>query len=172
MILPSQLIAHLFSELMSTFFLSRLSVWPSHLLIMIYLNQLHIFIQAFHTLFQWDIDNFQSDVDLAYNCWTQWAQQYLTLLTNHDFHSRGAIPCIKTGKPATPITRELPSSYRPYATLFNQVVSTIALFQHTPDIVTDVSFSHRVSTIAASARSLFDTFTPFGSTNSMVASFT
>ena len=121
------------------------------------------FIQAFHTLFQWDINNFQFDVDLAYDCWTQWAQQYLTLLTNHDFCSRGAAPCIKTGKPATPVTRELPPSYRPYATLFNQVVSTIALLQHTPDITTDVSFGYRVSAIAASARSLFDTFTPTGS---------
>ena len=120
------------------------------------------FIQAFHTLFQWDINNFQSDVDRAYDCWTQWAQRYLTLLTNHDFCSRGASPCIKTGKPATPITRELPCSYRPYATLFNQVVSTIALLQHDPDIVTEVSFNHRISAIAASARSLFDTFTPSG----------
>ena len=85
------------------------------------------FLQAFHTLFQWDIDHFHSDVDLTYNCWTQWAQQYLTLLTNHDFHSRGAGPCIKTGKPATPIARELSTSYRPYATLFNQIVSAIAL---------------------------------------------
>ena len=120
------------------------------------------FLQAFHTLFQWDIDNFHSDVDLAYNCWTQWAQQYLTLLSNHDFHSRGAVPCVKTGKPATPIARELPTSYRPYATLFNQVVSAIALLQHTPDIVNDNSFCHDVSTIAASARSLFDTFSPSG----------
>jgi len=120
------------------------------------------FLQAFHTLFQWDIDNFHSDVDLAYNCWTQWAQQYLTLLTNHDFHSRGAGPCIKTGKPATPITRELSTSYRPYATLFNQVVSAIALLQHTPDIINDNSFSHNVSIIAASTRSLFDTFSPSG----------
>ncbi len=48
-----------------------------------------------------------------------WAQQYLTLLSNHDFHSRGQSPCIKTGKPALPVTRELPPLYRPYATLFS-----------------------------------------------------
>lgn len=84
------------------------------------------------------------------------------MLTNHDFHSRGTAPCIKTGKPATPIARELPASYRPYATLFNQVVSAIALLQHTPDIVHDDSSCHNLSTIAASARSLFDTFSPSG----------
>ena len=121
------------------------------------------FLQAFHSLFQWDIDNFHSDVNLAYDCWTQWAQQYLTLLSEHDFHSRGALPCIKTGKPATPISRELPTSYRPYATLFNQVVSAISQLQHTPDLINDSRFCHEVSTIATSAHSLFDTFSPSGS---------
>ena len=83
------------------------------------------FLDTFHSLFDWDISKFSS-VDDAYNCWSMWSQQYLTLLTSHDFHSRGAAPCIKTGQPATPISRELPATYRPYTTLFNQTVSAIS----------------------------------------------
>ena len=43
------------------------------------------FLDAFQSLFQWDINSFLSDVDAAYNCWNQWAQQYLTLLSDHSF---------------------------------------------------------------------------------------
>lgn len=87
----------------------------------------------------------------------------MTLPSDHDFHSRRAAPCIKTCKPATPISRELPTSYRPYATLFNQVVSAIAQVQRNPALLTDSRFDCLVPTIRASAHSLFATFTPLGS---------
>ena len=54
------------------------------------------------------------DVEEAYACWNMWAQQYLTLLSNTDFHSRGSDPCIKTGLLALPSIRELPTTHRPY----------------------------------------------------------
>ena len=120
------------------------------------------FLDTFHSLFYWDINKFSRDIDAAYSCWTMWAQQYLTLLSDHDFHSRGAAPCIKTGQPATPISRELPASYRPYAVLFNQTVSTIAELEHNPNAATDSRLARRIATIRSSARSLLPTFHPVG----------
>ena len=87
------------------------------------------FLQAFHSLFVWDITRFGGDVDAAYNCWTEWAQQYLTTLTNHDFHSRGNQPCFKTGTVAPPKSKEFKSSSRPLVTLSNLVTQTLA-FMH------------------------------------------
>jgi len=91
-----------------------------------------------------------------------WAQHYLTLLSDHDFHSRGAAPCVKTGQPATPIARELPASYRPYAVLFIQIVSTIAELDHSPNVNSNHRLSRCIATIRSSARSLLPTFRPVG----------
>ena len=93
-------------------------------------------------------------------------QQYRTLLTDHDFHSRGTTPCIKKGLPATPTSRELPVSYCPYATLFNQVVFAIAQLQQHPTLLTDLHFRRFVATIKSSARSLSPTFSLIGSPSS------
>ena len=66
---------------------------------------------VFLSLFQWDVTVFNGDVEEAYACWNMWAQQYLTLLSNVDFHSRGSEPCVKTGLLALPSTRELPATH-------------------------------------------------------------
>ena len=121
------------------------------------------FLDAFQSLFQWDIDSLSSDVDSAYICWNQWAQQYLTLLSDHDFHSHGAAPCVRTGRPATPISRELPASHRPYATLFNQVVSAIAQLQQSPTVLSDSRFKSHITSIHSSAHTLFPAFRFAGS---------
>ncbi len=75
------------------------------------------FLNVFTSLFQWDVHVFNGDVEKAYACWNMWAQQYLTLLSNTDFHSRGNDPCIKTGLLALPSIRELPTTHRPYMVL-------------------------------------------------------
>ena len=77
-------------------------------------------------------------------------------------HSRGAAPCVKTGQPATPIARELPASYRPYAVLFIQIVSTIAELDHSPNVNSNHRLSRCIATIRSSARSLLPTFRPVG----------
>ena len=84
------------------------------------------FLNAFHSLFVWDINRFGGDIDAAYKCWTEWAQQYLTLLTNHDFHSRGDQPCFKMGTVAPPKSKEFKLSSRPLLVLYNLVCQTIA----------------------------------------------
>lgn len=89
-----------------------------------------------------------------------WSQQYLTLLSNHDFHSRGAAPCIKTGQPATPVSRELPATYRPYTTLFNQTVSAIAQLPEDPNLPLVSRLGRLVSHIRSSVSSLLPHFQP------------
>ena len=119
------------------------------------------FLNTFHSLFDWDISKFSS-VDDAYTCWSMWSQQYLTLLTSHDFHSRGASPCIKTGQPATPISRELPATYRPYATLFNQTVSAISQLPLDSHIPLTPQLRRCISRIRSSASTLLSDFHPIG----------
>ena len=116
------------------------------------------FLEFFSTLFQWDITTFQGDVEQAYSCWNEWAQQYLTLLSNIDFHSRGTTPCVKTGLLALPTSRELPVTQRPYITLCNRTVSAISELYTTPTCTRTLRFRTFLSDIACNARSLLPTF--------------
>ena len=116
------------------------------------------FLDIFSSLFQWDIKVFDGDVAQAYACWNQWAQQYLTLLSNVDFHSRGDTPCIKTGLLALPTSRELPTTHRPYIVLYNRTVSAISELYHTPSCVNTVRFRSYLSEILKTAQSLLPSF--------------
>ncbi len=118
------------------------------------------FLAVFSDLFQWDIDGFQGNVEQAYSCWNEWAQQYLTLtlLTNTDFHSRGANPCIRTALLALPTSRELPPTQRPYITLYNRTVSAISELTTTPDCVHTSRFRTFLSNIASETHSLLPAF--------------
>ena len=68
-------------------FLIKSLASPCHLRTIICLSPLSTFLILFHSLFQWNINTFSSDVDAAYGCWNMWAQHYLTLLSDHDIHS-------------------------------------------------------------------------------------
>ena len=46
-------------------------------------------------MYIWYISHFQYDVDAALTCWNNWAQHYLTLLTEQETYSRGEGPCIQ-----------------------------------------------------------------------------
>ena len=116
------------------------------------------FLNVFSELLQWDINVFEGDVEQAYSCWNEWAQQYLTLLTNTDFHSRGATPCIRKGLLALPLSRELPTSKRPYITLYNRTVSAISEIYTTPACLNTLRFRTFLSQIAAEANSLLRDF--------------
>ena len=120
------------------------------------------FLGVFSDLFQWNIEVFQGNVEQAYSCWNEWAQQYLTLLTNTDFHSRGANPCIRTGLLALPISRELPPAQRPYITLYNRTVSAISELYSTPTCVHTLRFRTFLSNIANDASSLLPMFEVHG----------
>ena len=41
------------------------------------------FLEVFASLFQWNIDDFASDVEAAYKCWNMWAPLTITWLLNH-----------------------------------------------------------------------------------------
>ena len=116
------------------------------------------FLNVFSDLFQWDISVFEGDVEQAYSCWNEWAQQYLTLLTNTDFHSRGATPCVRKGLLALPPSRELPASKRPYITLYNRTVSAISEIYTTPTCLHTLRFRTFLSKIAAEASFLLRDF--------------
>ncbi len=116
------------------------------------------FLAVFSKLFQWNVHAFQGDIEQAYSCWNGWAQQYLTLLTNTDFHSRGATPCIRKGLLALPPSRELPPSQRPYITLYNRAVSAISEIYTTPTCLHTLRFRTFLSNIASEARSLLQDF--------------
>ena len=116
------------------------------------------FLNVFTKLFQWDINAFGGDVEQAYSCWNEWAQQYLTLLTNTTFHSRGATPCIRKGLLALPLARELPNSKRPFITLYNRTISAISELHSNPDCLNTPRFRTFLSQIATEAGSLLHDF--------------
>ena len=130
------------------------------------------FLTVFSTLFQWDIHTFQGDVEQAYSCWNEWAQQYLTLLSNTDFHSRDTSPCIRTGLLALPTSRELPPTQRPYVTIYNHTVSAISELYTTPTCIHTLRFRTFLSDITCNARSLLPTFPTMASPTSRSASGT
>ena len=105
------------------------------------------FMNAFQALFTWNIHNFGDDVDAAYNCWTAWAQQYLTTLSNHDFHSRGDQPCFKAGTVALPKNKEHHFSSRPLATLYNLVTQVFVSLQQSPDVQFTAAFRSKFQKI-------------------------
>ena len=98
------------------------------------------FLDIFCDLFHWDITVFNGNVEDAYACWNMWAQQYLTLLSNVDFHSRGQGPCLRKGLLALPTTKELPIAYRPCTVLFNRTVSAISELYATPSCLNTTRF--------------------------------
>ena len=114
-------------------------------------------------LFQWDIHIFNGNVEEAYDCWTLWAQQYFTLLTNIDFHSRGKTPCLRKGLVALPTNKELPAAYRPYTVLFNQTVSAVSELSTNPTCPRTRRFTKFLATIQSSAESLLPDFHTHGS---------
>ena len=116
------------------------------------------FLNVFTKLFQWDIQAFGGDVEQAYSCWNEWAQQYLTLLTNTTFHSRGTTPCIRKGLLALPLARELPNSKRPFITLYNRTISAISELHINPDCLNTPRFRTFLSQIATEAVSLLHNF--------------
>ena len=116
------------------------------------------FVKIFSDLFSWNIDVFQGNVEHAYSCWNEWAQQYLTLLTNTDFHSRGNSPCIRTGLLALPLSRELPAVQRPFIILYNRTVSAISELYNTPTCVHTLRFRNFLSHIVNDASSLLPQF--------------
>ena len=97
------------------------------------------------------------------SCWNQWAQQYLTLLSNTDFHSRGDAPCIKSGLLALPTSRELPATQRPYITLYNRTISAISELHTTPSCLNTVRFRSFLSDILYTTQSLLPSFHAQGS---------
>ena len=109
-------------------------------------------------MFQWDITTFQGDIEQVYFCWNEWAQQYLTLLSNIDFHSRGSTPCIKTGSLALPVSRELPTAHRPYITLYNRTVSAISELYATPTCIRTARFRFLLTDLVHHTRHLLPTF--------------
>ncbi len=112
---------------------------------------------------QWEINVFNGDVEQAYSCWNEWAQQYLTLLSNIDFHSRGDAPCIKTGLLALPTSRELPAIHRPYIVLYNRTVSATSELYNTPSCLNTARFRSFLSNILSTAQSLLPSFYAQGS---------
>ena len=101
----------------------------------------------FYDLFHWDITVFNGNVEDAYACWNMWAQQYLTLLSTVDFHSRGQGPCLRKGLLALPTIKELPTAYRPYTVLFNRTVSAISELYTTPSCINTTRFRTFLPTI-------------------------
>ena len=116
------------------------------------------FLDIFLSLFQWDISVFNGNVEEAYDCWNLWAQQYFTLLTNVDFHSRGKTPCLRKGLLALPTHKELPVAYRPYTILFNQTVSAISEISTNPMCLHTYRFTKFLTTIQSSAETLLPAF--------------
>ena len=128
------------------------------------------FLDVFRDLFHWDITVFNGNVEDAYACWNMWAQQYLTLLSNVDFHSRGQGPCLRKGLLALPTTKELPIAYRPCTVLFNRTVSAISELYATPSCLNTTRFRTFLTTIQTTAESLLPTFQADGSPSDWLTS--
>ena len=116
------------------------------------------FLDIFSSLFQWDIIIFDGDVEHAYACWNQWTQQYLTILNNVDFHSRGDTPCLKTGSLALPTSRQLPTTHHPYIARDNRTISAISELYHTPSCLNTVRFRSFFSDLVIAPQSLLPSF--------------
>ncbi len=125
---------------------------------------------VFSSLFPWDVNIFNGDVEEAHACWNMWAQQYLTLLSNTDFHSRGSDQ-LKQGS----LHALLFANYQLHIDLIWSCLTALFLLSElhiSPSCLNTTRFRTFLSDILSAAHSLVPAFHVEGSPSDLVTSLT